>query len=450
MESESSYPSGRRRGGLLWHRDFRLLWIGETVSLFGTQVSILAIPLVAVLTLGAGPGAIGVLVAMEFTAFLVVGLPAGAWVDRWRRRPVMITADLTRFALLASVPIAAWAGVLSIWQLFAVALLQGVGTVFFDVAYQSFVPSLLESADLVEGNAKLQGSASLAQVAGPSFAGYLVQLLSAPTAVAADAVSFLASAAGIGVIRKHEAPPVRPAQSQFRAEIAEGLRVVLRHPILRMLAAASATVNFFTAVFVAVVVVFLVRDVRLAPASIGILLSAGSVGGLAGALSTSALIRLVGQARTVWLPLLVGCPLGLLIPLTHRGWALALFVIGWFGYSFAEVAYNIAGVSLRQQLCEHRLLGRMNATMRFLSWGVMPFGALLGGLLGDAIGPRATLWVTQVGLLAVPVLLLASPLREMHRPPEAAPGSTGPPSQPEPARDLKPVSAIGGDAGSGG
>ena len=437
MESESSYPTGLRRGGLLWHRDFRLLWIGETVSQFGAQVSILAMPLVAVLTLKAGPGAIGVLVAMEFTAFLVVGLPAGAWVDRWRRRPVMIAADLTRFALLASVPVAAWAGALSIWQLFAVALLQGVGTVFFDVAYQSYLPSLLASADLIEGNAKLQGSASLAQVAGPAFAGYLVQLMNAPTAVNPAAVSgrrsFLASAAGIGAIRKHEAPPVRPEQSQFRAEIAEGLRVVLRHPILRMLAAASATVNFFTAVFATVVIVFLVRDVQLAPGSIGILLSAGSVGGLAGALSTSALIRLVGQARTVWLPLLVGCPLGLLIPLTHRGWALALFVIGWFGYSFAEVAYNIAGVSLRQQLCERRLLGRMNATMRFLSWGVLPFGALLGGLLGDAIGPRATLWVTQVGLLAVPLLLLASPLREMHRPPEVAPRSTRPPSQPQTA-----------------
>ncbi|MFD0633814.1 MFS transporter [Catenulispora yoronensis] len=233
-------PHPRRRGGLFWHRDFRRLWIGETVSQFGTQVSILAMPLVAVVTLKSGAGVVGVLVAMEFAAFLLVGLPAGAWVDRWRRRPVMIAADVVRFALLASVPVAAWAGVLTIWQLYAVALFQGVATVFFDVAYQSYLPSLLGSGELVEGNSKLQGSASVAQTAGPGFAGYLVQALTAPTAVAVNALGFLASAVGIGAIRKAEPTPERPEHPRLRAEIVEGLRVVLRHPILRVLAAATA------------------------------------------------------------------------------------------------------------------------------------------------------------------------------------------------------------------
>ncbi|MFD0633813.1 MFS transporter [Catenulispora yoronensis] len=163
--------------------------------------------------------------------------------------------------------------------------------------------------------------------------------------------------------------------------------------------------------FAAVIVVFLVHDVGVTPGSIGLLLSAGSVGGLVGALTTSAMIRRIGHARTVWLPLLVGCPLGMVLPLTHRGWSLALFVVGWFGFSFAITVYNIAAVSLRQQLCERSLLGRMNATMRFLSWGVMPFGALLGGFLGDALGSRDTLWLTQVGYLVVPLLLLMSPMR---------------------------------------
>src|SRR6185437_11329894 len=242
---------------------------------------------------------------------------------------------------------------------------------------QSYLPSLLDPADLVEGNSKLQGSASLAQVAGPGLAGYLVKLLTAPTAIAASAVGFMASAVGITAIREPEAAPVRKEKAQLRAEIAEGLRVVLRHPILRVIAAATAAVNFFAALFAAVIIVFLVRDAKLTPATIGILLSAGSVGGLAGALSATALIRRVGHGRAVWLPMLVGSPMGMLIPLTHRGWASILFVIGWFGFSFALVVYNIASVSLRQQLCETSLLGRMNATMRFLSWGVMPFGALL-------------------------------------------------------------------------
>lgn len=397
--------------GLRRHRDFGRLWFGDTVSQFGTQVTVLAVPLTAVLYLNATRGEVGVLTALEFVAFLVIGLPAGAWCDRWRRRPVMITADLARFLLLLSIPAAAWAHALTIWQLFAVVLLVSVGTVFFDVAYQSYLPALVDADDLTEGNAKLQGSAAVAQVAGPSIAGFLIQLLRAPIAIVVDAASFAISALSIASIGKPEELPARPEFHRLRAEIAEGLQVVRRQPVLRTLAAATATLNFFMAAFAAIVMIFLARTLGLSAGLIGVLMTVGSVGGLVGAVLTSAMSRRFGQARTAWIPLAIGCPVGLLIPLAHRGGQLALFIAGWFAFSFAITVYNIAGVTLRQTLCPPALLGRMNATMRFLSVGAMPVGALIGGALDVKFGPRTSLWITQIGQLAVPLILLASPLR---------------------------------------
>lgn len=417
MSAATSDAASRRRGGLLRHRRFRRLWIADTVSQFGTQVSVLAMPLIAVITLKASAQAVGILVAMEFAGFLLLGLPAGAWCDRWRRRPVMIIGDLARFMLLVSVPIAAWLHELTIWQLFAVVLLQGVATTFFDVAYQSYLPSLVPAEDLIEGNAKLQGSAAVAQVSGPALAGYLIQWLTAPIAVLADAASFLFSAVNVARIRHDEPAPEQSERHNLRREIGDGLGVVLANPILRTLAATTAVANFFMAVFAAVIMIFLARQLRLSPGAIGVLLTLGSIGGVVGAVTTSALARRLGQARSAWVPLAVGCPIGLLIPLTHRGVSLVLFVAGWFGFSFAFTAYNVAGVSLRQALCPTQLLGRMNATMRFLSVGIMPFGALIGGGLDGWLGPRSTLWIALLGELLVPILLLCSPLRTMRDPP---------------------------------
>jgi MFS family permease len=386
------------------------LWFGDTVSQFGTQVTVLAVPLTAVLYLNASRGEVSVLTALEFVAFLIIGLPAGAWCDRWRRRPVMIAADLARFLLLLSVPVAAWADALTIWQLFAVVLLASVGTVFFDVAYQSYLPALVGADELTEGNAKLQGSAAVAQVAGPSIAGFLIQLLRAPIAIVVDAASFAISALSVASIGKPEELPARP-ESRLRAEIAEGLQVVRGQPVLRTLAAATATLNFFMAAFAAIVMIFLARTLGLSAGLIGVLMTVGSVGGLVGAVLTSGMSRRFGQARTAWIPLAIGCPIGLLIPLAHRGGQLALFIVGWFAFSFAITVYNIAGVTLRQMLCPPALLGRMNATMRFLSVGAMPVGALIGGALDVKFGPRTALWITQTGQLAVPLILLASPMR---------------------------------------
>jgi MFS family permease len=378
----------RRRGGLLWHRDFRLLWVGDTISQLGTEVSVLALPLVAVLYLDASTFEVGVLTALQFAPFLLIGLPAGAWCDRVRRRPVMIAGDLIRAALLASIPIAAATGVLSVGQLFGVALLHGIATVFFDVSYQSYLPSLVGRDGLVEGNAKLQASQSVAQVAGPTLGGFLVQMFTAPFAVLADAVSFVVSAVCVGGIRTAEPYPERPERRHLGKEIGEGLGFVLRHPILRMIAATTGTSNLFNSAFFAIAVVFLVRGLHLSAGVIGVLMSAGSVGGILGALSASVIARRIGQARTIWLSLAATAPFGLLIPLAQPGAGLALFAVGTFTFSFGAVVYNVAQVSFRQALCPPRLLGRMNATVRFLVWGTMPLGGLLGGALGTWIGLR--------------------------------------------------------------
>jgi MFS family permease len=427
----------RRRTGLSGHRDFRSLWIADTVSQFGVQVSVLAMPLVAVLYLGSGPQAVGLLIAMEFLGSLLIGLPAGVWCDRARRRPIMVCADLVRAGLLASVPIAAWCGALTIWQLYAVALAQGFATVFFDVAYQSYLPTLIDPGHLVEGNTKLQASASVAQMAGPSVAGVLVQVLTAPAAIMANAVSFGLSGLFIANIRQAEPAPSRPEKPRLLREVGEGVRLVLRDPILRAIAAATAVVNLFMAVFAAVITEFLARDLGLSAGLIGVLMTAGSTGGLAGAFAAPGLIRRVGHARGVWLPLVVGVPLGLLVPLTYDGTGLIAFVIGWFGCSFAIVGYNIAQVSLRQTLCPPGALGRMTATMRFLTWGVMPLGALLGGALGAGLGARPTLWTAQLGELLVPLILLASPLRRIRDLPAAE-------QEPDPSGDMTLAAANSG------
>jgi MFS family permease len=392
--------------GLREHRDYRRLWLADAVSQVGNQVTLLAMPLVAVLVLHATTFQIGLLVALEFVGFLVLGLPAGAWCDRWRRRPIMVSADLVRALVLASVPIAYVFDLLTIWQLFVVVLLQGMSTVFFDVAALSYLPSLLPQAHLMAGNARLQANESVAQVAGPTVAGALIQLVTAPVALAVDAVSFLGSAVLLRSIRTTEPRPEPLAERHLGREVAEGLRVVLRHQVLRAIAGSLAISSFCSAMFAAVVIVFLADDLGTPPGVIGLVMSAGSVGGLAGAMVTGRLAGRLGEFRAVWLPYTVTAPFGLLIPLAAPGFRLLLFTAGWLGFSFALVSYSIAQVSLRQRLCPRNLLGRVNATIRFLGWGLMPLGGLIGGALASWLGTRDTLWVTQVGQLLVPVVLV--------------------------------------------
>jgi MFS family permease len=402
-------------GVLLRHRDFRLLWGGETISELGSQVSILAIPLVAVRTLHATTFQIGALTASSTVAFLLVGLPAGVWVDRMRRRRVMIWADLGRVLALGSIPVAYAFGALGLLQLYVVTLASGVLTVFFDVAYQSYLPSLVGREHLVEGNAKLTGSAQVAQVAGPSLAGGLVQAVGGAYAVAVDSASFLVSAVSVAAIGTAEPAPTVPpgGRQRLRRDIAEGLRFVFGHPLLRAIAATTATSNFFSGIMAAVEIVFLVRVVHAAPGVIGLAFAAGSVGGLLAAFVASPLARRIGGARATIVGIFATAG-GVLIPLTTGHAGVLFFACGVFAVSFGAVLYNINQVSFRQRLCPDHLLGRMNATMRFLVWGVLPIGALAGGVIGTTIGLRNTLWVAVAGQTLAGFWLLASPMRSMR------------------------------------
>jgi MFS family permease len=400
---------------LIRHPDFVRLWAGQSISELGSQVSLLAVPLVAVITLHASTFEVGALTASSTAAFLLVGLPAGALVDRMRKRNVMIFADIGRALTFASVPIAAAFGALTIGQLFAVTLVAGVLTVFFDVAYQSYLPFLIGKENLVDGNAKLSGSQAFAGVAGPSAAGGLVELVRAVNSIAVDAGSFVCSVLSIWVIRAREPKPAKGADRRsLRHEIGEGLSFVVRHPILRAIAGATSTSNLFGGVQIAVEIVFLVRVLHQPPGIIGLLFGAGSIGGLLGAFSASRIARLLGGARaTIW-AIGFGGLAGLLLPLSTRGLGLLLFALGLFFSGFGALVYNVNQVSFRQRLCPERLLGRMNATMRFIVWGTLPLGGLLGGLLGSTIGVRNTLWVAGAcGTLAV-LWLFFSPIRPMR------------------------------------
>ena len=411
----------RRPAGLLrTSPDFRRLWVGESVSQFGTQISYLALPLVAVKILHATTFEVGLLTAASFAAFLLIGLPAGAWVDRMRRRPVLVVADVGRALAMGSVPVAAAVGHLTMAQLYAVALVAGVLTVFFDVAYQSYLPALVGTDQLVAGNALLETSRSAAQVAGPGAGGALVQLLTAPYAIVVDAVSFMVSAVSVTAIRTVETPVERPAAGpSLRREIGEGLRFVMRHPILRMMAGSVATFNFFSAMLDAVIVVFLARDLGLSAGVIGLLFTSGAVGSLIGALVSKPVAARVGSARSIWLVPALTYPFWLLIPLASPGLGLVPFCVGSLVTAAGTVVFNVNAVTFRQTICPPRLLGRMTASMRFVVWGVLPIGGAFGGWLGALAGTRTTLWVSGIGILASAPWLMLSPLRGLRDLPAA-------------------------------
>jgi predicted MFS family arabinose efflux permease len=398
---------------LLGHRDFRHLWAAETVSQVGTQVTLLALPVVAVTVLAATPLQMGFLTALETAAFLVIGLPAGAWVDRWRRKRVLVTADLIRAVTLATLPVAYLLDVLTLGQLFVVAAVTGTATVFFDVAYQSYLPTLVDRDQLVDGNGKLEASRAVAQVAGPGATGVLLRVLGAPLLIALDAVSFLLSALFLGSIQRPDTVPDRAARRPLRTEIAEGLGFVVRHPLLRRIVACTGTSNLFSTITGTLLVLFALRELDLSESTLGLVLSAGAVGGLLGAATAARFARWVGEGRAIPLSVLVALPFTALTPLAALGAPVALLTLSQFGFSWAVVVYNVTQVSFRQRLCPPALLGRMNASVRFLVFGTMPLGGVLGGVLGEWLGVVPALWVAVAGsgLACLPVVL--SPLLTM-------------------------------------
>ncbi len=401
----------RRRLGLLHEHDFRQLFVADTISQLGSEVSVLALPLVAVLTLHASNFEVGVLAACGTLAFLLVGLPAGAWVDRMRRRNVLIVGDVGRALVLGSVPLAWASGVLSMPQLYLVALLTGVLTVFFDVAYQSYLPHLVGRDHLVEGNAKLEAVHGVSQIAGPTVAGLVIQALTAPVAVAVDAASFAGSALFVRRIRKREERSELRPEVHLGREVMEGLRFVFGNRRLRAIATSTGTFNLFSGIRNAMLIVLLARALRLPAGTIGVFFSIASVGGLVGALIASRVGRRLGQGRAI-LTSQAACGLfGLAVPLAQRGWVLWAVSFSLAIAYLANVVYNVTQLSFRQGLTPERLLGRMNATMRFVVWGTLPLGGLIGGVLGQLFGARPTLWVAAVGALLPFLPLFFSPLR---------------------------------------
>ncbi len=412
-EQSGQLSPGPRR--TLWrHRDFMLLWSGQTVSEMGSAITLLALPLTAVVVLRASTFQVGLLSSASTAAFALIALPAGAIVDRHAKRRLMIWCDLARMLIIGSVPLAAALGVLTMGQLYAVALTTGVCTVFFDVSYQSYLPALIGKDDLVDANGKLAATQSFAQVAGPGLGGALVGLVGAARAMFTDAISYAVSVASLLAIDARERPPEPGPRQKLRAEIAEGLTFVLRHPILRKIVACTGTANLFGSMALALEIVFLIRVLHVRPAGTGLLIAAASLGGVAGGTLSGRLSRRIGSARIIWFSLLVlGLP-QLIIPLAEPGWRVWVFVVGLAGMWFSGMVYNVAQVSYRQAICPPRLLGRMNAAVRWVVWGTLPLGGLLGGVLGTVLGVRPTLWIGFAGSWAAGWWVFFSPLRGMR------------------------------------
>ncbi|GIF73642.1 MFS transporter [Asanoa siamensis] len=398
------------RAGTTKGRDFRLFWLGQTTSKLGSSVSAVALPLVAVATLDASTFQVALLAAFSWLPWLLIGLPAGAWVDRLPRRPLMIVCDLLCLAVFVSIPVAWWLGTLTLTHLFTAALLTGTAGVFLETAYQVFVPTLLARPELPAGNARLQSTESAAQVAGPGVAGVVTQVFGAVMGLLVDAASFLVSALCLLGIRTRESVH-RGARRPLRAEVVEGLRFVVRDPYLRVLTVYGATSNLALMGYQAVLVVFLVREVGVTPGLVGGLVAATSLGGVLGAATGSALGRRLGTARTLLAAALLTPPFGLLLPLAEPGWRLALGIAGLAVLVAGLSAGNVVKGSFRQAYVPHGLLGRVTVSMQLLNYGTIPLGALIGGALGATVGLRATIWLTMAAVVAAGWIVLFGPLR---------------------------------------
>ena len=411
-------PDPRSRS-LFRHPDFVKLWSAETISQFGTQVTLLALPIIAATTLNVTPFEFGLLSTIEFLPFIFLSLPAGVWVDRLRRRPILIVGDLIRAAALVSIPIAFALNALTIWQLYVVGFVNGCATVFFDVAYQSYLPSLVDRDKIVDGNAKLETSRSAAQITGPGVAGVVIGAVTAPFAVAVDALSFVVSALFMFAIRRHEAAPEprlneHGERPSMRSEISEGLRYVGGHRLLRSIAATTGLSNFFTNILYAILILYLVRELSVTPQLLGLAFSLGAVGFLVGALIANRLATRFGIGPTIVLAVMVSGPAELLIAIAPPDLAVPFVAASVFLGGIGNVVYNINQVSLRQAITPERMQGRMNATMRFIVWGTIPIGSIVGGFLGGVIGLHETIWIGAIGGVFVFLPVFFSPVRRLR------------------------------------
>ena len=393
--------------GSIWRNlDFIKLWVGESISLIGTQITQFTLPLIAVLTLHASVFQVGLLNAARSGPIVVVALFAGVWVDRYRRRPILIGCALGCGVLIGLIPLASGLGVLSMNLMYAVCVLAGVLSVVFDVGVQSYVPSLVPRRHLAATNSRLQTSLSLSMVAGPGLAGILVGAIAAPDTLTADAISYFCCALGLIAIRRREAAPEPAAQRQsVRGSIAEGLRAVFGNRVLRALLIQSGYFNLFQGGLITVLVVYALKNLLLTPFQLGVVLGAIAVGGLFGSMSANKIRDALGLGRTMAAGITAGtlCPLLLLIPHSSSLGSMAILVAVEFCYGFGVLMFNVNAITLRQSVTPNRLLGRMNSCYRLVVLGTTPIGATLSGVLGQAVGLRSAMVIITI-LIATPLL----------------------------------------------
>jgi len=428
----------------LWHnRNFVSLWTSETISQFGSQFTQLALPLTAVIILGATAEELGILGFAGSISWLLFGLLVGVYVDRHRKKRIMVTSNILRGSLLALIPIVAVLGLitrLGIPFLYAITFFVGFLQVFYDVTYQSYLPSLVQRDRLVEGNSRLQASASTAQVSGPTIAGIVISILTAPVTIAIDASSFFASAFSLSRIDHEEMIDEKGPRPSIRSDIREGLHVVLKDSRLRMIAGCTGTSNFFSTAFQTIVPLYFILNTpdglgvskSLVGVTLGIIFSVGSIGALVGVAISTRIASRIGVGPAIVLSALIfglgGLPYYLSGSLVANplfsvvglkiNWNILALMAGTFVISIGVVVYNINQVSLRQAIVPIRLQGRMNATMRFLVWGTIPLGALAGGLLGTFLGLRSAVGITILGVSLSFLWVLLSPIRSLRKIPE--------------------------------
>jgi MFS family permease len=423
-ESEIAVAAPHRPS--LWRqRDFMKLWTGQTISQFGDEITLLALPFLAIVDLGAESLEMGILGVVRFLPWIAFTLPAGVWVDRMRRRPILIGADVARAAVLASIPLAFLGGWLTLVQVYVVAFLAGTLEVFFDIAYQSYLPSIVERDELVEGNSKLELSRAGSQVIGPTVAGFLVELVRAPFAIAFDALSYLGAVLFIGLIRRPEPEPAKhdPAEGRRPSmwqEARAGLTYVRDSRYLRSIAACTGSFNLFGNIGAVVTLLYLVRELGLGAGTIGVIFAIGNIGVVVGALTGGRVAKAIGIGPTIVFSAALGGVALAFVPLAPRDDPFWFLVIGGIIGGWSVVAYNVNQVGLRQAITPHNMLGRMNATMRLIVWGTIPIGALAGGILGTAIGFQATLWLSAAGAFLAFLPVLFSPVRSLRAIPAQA------------------------------
>jgi predicted MFS family arabinose efflux permease len=410
MAEQAPVATGRW-GGLLRQRNFRLFWTGESISEVGNSVTVVVLPLVAIETLHASTFVVALLTAMVWLPWVIIGIPAGAWVDRLPPRRVMLACDAVSVTVYASVPVAAWFGVLTVAQLVAVALIAGAASVFFNSAYQVLLPGVVAEPDLPEANARLLGSREVAQIGGPGLGGLLAQVAGPVTGMLADAMSFAVSFCCLTAM----APPRdrRPADPAAGGMLA-GLRFAWRDPYLRAMMAFSCLGNLALTGVDALLVVFLARTIGLSPAVTGLVMASMGAGGVLGAVTARPLGRRFGTARSMLLAVPVGMCLALLLPLAGTGPRLLFAVVAMLCSGAVVVIANVIIDSFIQAYVPPGILGRVASATRTVVFAMMPAGALLAGILATALGVRDALWILTGLIAASGLMFLLTPMRRLR------------------------------------